>query len=555
MRSGSGGWIATIATIITFLTTIHGWISPWQQTNSHLSPQRRRRNSNSNANNNNNNNNPKHATTSNNGDDLPTMTMTTTRTITRTTDRKISTEIDDDDNHTLARSFHFPNRRDVLALTAGAAIGSTFGTQTSIAATTAITVRDDTLNEKLLVQQQQYVLKFPTLFDPLYGKSYRKTIQRPIANNNTTIWVLEQNLELGPLQTPIRCTVIQLHDGTLWVHAPLAPTEEFFELVESCGRSGSSSSSSSGEDSDTTTGTVVAHVVAPTYALEHKVFVKDALQRWPTAQLWTSPEQFSFPFPASDELIYGKSVSGVLWDNIYDDDDDDSNSSDYNSGETRSNNMRIPPWKDEIDYASLKAGTFNIGGKLTTLCETAFYHKDSKSLIVTDAVARIPKSVPALNNPEQLLLISKQSTNDPRPDDTPQARRDGWEKTALLVNYFFPEHEELDPKHPGVVTWTEGWHENFNALSGRLIVPPVVRTLIYGQNPDRVQRWVDRIVDDRRGWDFTQIIPAHFEAPIAATPKEFATAFQFLQDDTIDAFPIKDLARGLKPIADIALKR
>ena len=204
MRSGSGGWIATIATIITFLTTIHGWISPWQQTNSHLSPQRRRRNSNSNANNNNNNNNPKHATTSNNGDDLPTMTMTTTRTITRTTDRKISTEIDDDDNHTLARSFHFTNRRDVLALTAGAAIGSTFGTQTSIAATTAITVRDDTLNEKLLVQQQQqYVLKFPTLFDPLYGKSYRKTIQRPIANNNTTIWVLEQNLELGPLQTPI----------------------------------------------------------------------------------------------------------------------------------------------------------------------------------------------------------------------------------------------------------------------------------------------------------------------------------------------------------------
>lgn len=311
------------------------------------------------------------------------------------------------------------SRRDILSAAAA--------TTASLVGSASYAKYAEALGPESFDKKQQYSLKFPTLFAPLYGDSYRKTIKRSmgrstVANSNITtaisndnIWALEQNLELGPLQTPLRCTVIRLHDGTLWVHAPLAPTDEFFELVESCG-SGNRES--------------VAHVVVPTYALEHKVFVKDALQRWPNAQLWTSPEQFSFPFAVPEELIFGKAVSGVL------------GSSDSNSYDSKS----IPPWSNEIEYATLEAGTFNIGGKPTTLYETAFFHKASKSLIVTDAVAKIPKSVPQLNDPEQLLLISKRSTSDAMPSDTPQARLDGWEKTALLVSYFFPEHEELDPK-------------------------------------------------------------------------------------------------------------
>ena len=108
---------------------------------------------------------------------------------------------------------------------------------------------------------------------------------------------------------------------------------------------------------------------------------------------------------------------------------------------------------------------------------------------------------------------------------TSDTRQVGWEKTSLPVSYFFPEHEEIDPQvwsllvflaqqykywHRqqkfGVVTWTEGWHRNFERLAGtkvpillyllvqeykywhlrscmpgRLVVPPVVRTLIYKQ--------------------------------------------------------------------------
>jgi len=320
-------------------------------------------------------------------------------------------------------------------------------------------------------------------------------------------------------------------------------------------------------------------LVVPTYALEHKVFVKDCVRRWPDAQLWTSPGQWSFPFAVPDEFVFGKVVTGVLSDNSIQ--SSNSNNSNNNNNNSPSTTTIPPPWTNEIEYSTLQAGTFNIGGKPTTLYETAFFHKASKSLIVTDAVAYIPKAVPPLNDPAQLLLISKRSTSDPLPTDTPEARLIGWKKTALLVSYFFPEHEELDPSNVGVVTWTEGWEDNFNGLAGRLIVPPVVRSLIYAQNPSRVKRWVETItsatttttttttpvvvnnnnpntVEDQKieyVWDFEQIIPAHFEAPIVATPKDFARAFRFLEDDSIDAFPINDLARGLKPIADIALKR
>jgi hypothetical protein len=193
-----------------------------------------------------------------------------------------------------------------------------------------------------------------------------------------------------------------------------------------------------------------------------------------------------------------------------------------------------------------------VGFSRLTFYETAFFHMASRSLIVTDAVARIPAEPPALNSVDKLLLISKKSTSDALPEDTSDARRIGWEKTALLVSYFFPEHEELDPSRIGVVTWTEGWHDNFKAIADRLLVPPVVRTLIYAQDPAGVERWVDRVVER---WEFAQIIPAHWDAPIRASPADFARAYAFLRDDSIDPFPRNDLARGLQPLADLFVRK
>ena len=99
--------------------------------------------------------------------------------------------------------------------------------------------------------------------------------------------------------------------------------------------------------------------------------------------------------------------------------------------------------------------------------------------------------------------------------------------------------------------WTDGWHDNFQALAGRLLVPPVVRTLLYAQDPAAVRRWVAAV---RARWDFERIVPAHWQAPLACTPDDFERAFAFLDDDAIDAFPPGDLARGLAPVADVVLR-
>jgi hypothetical protein len=412
------------------------------------------------------------------------------------------------------------SRRDILKQSATAVVGAA-ATLLHPSSASATAVNPATADGDA---RRSYVQQFPTLFDPLYGKSSRQTI---IAQLSQNMWSLEQSLVLGPLETPLRCIVVKLADNTLWVHAPLAPTEEFFDMVESC------ASVAGGSDGGVSSG-VVAHVVCPTYALEHKIFVKDALKRWPNAKLWVAPGQFSFPIrSASDDIVWGRSVSGTLQTSDLDD------------------TYAQPPWTGEIQYETLAGGTFDIGGVPTTLYETAFFHRPSKTLIVTDSVAKVSLDPPPLNQHANLLLISKRSTSDPMPEDTAQARKIGWEKTALLISYFFPEHEEPDPDKLGVVTWTDGWHDNFEALAGRLIVPPVVRTLLYAQDPKRVKSWVNRVASR---WNFDSIVPAHWDAPIAAGPEDFQKAFRFLDDSTIDPFPENDLKRGLKPIADIALK-
>ena len=95
------------------------------------------------------------------------------------------------------RSIINHSRRDVFHK-AASIIGVTatsFGIDNNIA--NAV----DETNNIPVNQKQIYNQRFPTLFDPLYGQGIRRTIKRQVGTN---IWSLEQNLQLGPLQTPIR---------------------------------------------------------------------------------------------------------------------------------------------------------------------------------------------------------------------------------------------------------------------------------------------------------------------------------------------------------------
>lgn len=87
----------------------------------------------------------------------------------------------------------------------------------------------------------------------------------------------------------------------------------------------------------------------------------------------------------------------------------------------------------------------------------------------------------------------------------------GWQRIVLLVLYFVP----FDLIDPGPA---------FAATAGRLVVAPVVRILVFPSIRRSVQRWVDAVCE----WDFTSVLPAHFDGPVPAGPAEFRDAFAFL---------------------------
>ena len=64
---------------------------------------------------------------------------------------------------------------------------------------------------------------------------------------------------------------------------------------------------------------------------------------------------------------------------------------------------------------------------------------------------------------------------------------------------------------------------------GRLLVAPILQTLILNRAPQATLAWVDLVAQ----WHFDRIIPCHFDAPIAATPQQFRAAFDFLDRPTI----------------------
>ncbi|KAF9590093.1 hypothetical protein IFM89_030841 [Coptis chinensis] len=71
---------------------------------------------------------------------------------------------------------------------------------------------------------------------------------------------------------------------------------------------------------------------------------------------------------------------------------------------------------------------------------------------------------------------------------------------------------------------------SFAQMSQKLIVSPIVKTLVFSKGPEKVRDWINGIITD---WAFKRIIPAHFVTPIKASKSELLTAFGFL-DDLLD---------------------
>ncbi|CDY34700.1 hypothetical protein HID58_044793 [Brassica napus] len=327
-------------------------------------------------------------------------------------------------------------------------------------------------------RSKQFYINFTGFPFPLGPFLNRRTIRTEAVKGS--IWMFEQEQALGfsSVSTNIRMTVIKLKSGGLWVHAPIAPTKECIQLIEELGAP-------------------VEYIVLPTFAYEHKIFVGPFSRKFPKAQVWVAPRQWSWPLNLPLEFF------GIF------------------RAKTIKDGDLSTPWADEIEQKVLSSPEVGIGPYV----EVAFYHKRSRTLLVTDAVIFVPRKPPSSISSESLLASAKnglavkilskgkQVPNDPVVD-TPNTRQKGWERMVLQILFLGPSNL-LEP------------NASFAQMSQKLIVSPIVKTLVFSKVPEKVRDWIEEIASD---WRFKRIIPAHFEAPVNAGRSEFLAAFGFLDD-------------------------
>jgi Domain of unknown function (DUF4336) len=340
---------------------------------------------------------------------------------------------------------------------------------------------------------------------PIYPYRQRRTIRTEVIPD--TIWTFDQVQGIFYVVVPIRMTVVKLDGGGLLVYAPVAPTGECVALVNQL-------VAIHGD---------VKYIILPTISgLEHKVFVGPFARKFPEAQVWVTPDQWSFPvnlplswlgLPIDRTQILPAASSQT-------------------------------PFGDEFDYAILE--TIDLGPG--QFAEVAFFHRRSRTLLVTDIIISIPSDPPSILElePYPLLFHARDRANESIAN-TPANRLKGWQRICLFALYFQPNPLEIITWGESLVQslraldrskqnyfglypfqWRSGWQQRFSDLYNRggLIVAPILQTLILNRAPQQTIKWVDRVTQ----WDFEQIIPCHFDAPITATPHQFRAAFSFLED-------------------------
>ena len=338
---------------------------------------------------------------------------------------------------------------------------------------------------------------------PLYPYGQRRTLRQEVVKD--TIWTFEQCQGILYVVVPIRMTVVKLAKGGLLVYAPIAPTGECIslvnELVETHGE--------------------VKYIILPTVSgIEHKVFVGPFARCFPKAQVFVSPDQWSFPvnLPLSWLGFPGKRTYKLPLDSCQ------------------------SPFADEFDYEIL--GPLDLG--LGPFEEVAFYHRRSQTLLLTDSIISIPLKPPEIIelDPYPLLFHARDNSLETI-EDNQQNRLKGWKRIVLFALYFRPSSlgvvkwgevfkdalkspERSRKAYFGLFPfqWDDRWQSSFEKLyHNQLLVAPILQGVIFNRTPLEVLSWVDQVSK----WGFNQIISAHFSAPIPATSSQFREAFDCLR--------------------------
>ncbi|MGP1373825.1 MAG: DUF4336 domain-containing protein [Almyronema sp.] len=347
---------------------------------------------------------------------------------------------------------------------------------------------------------------------PLYPYGQRRTLRQEVVKE--TIWTFDQCQGIFYVVVPIRMTVVRLAAGGLLVYAPIAPTPECIRLMREL-------EAAHGQ---------VKYIILPTVsAVEHKVFVGPFARRFPFAQVFVTPNQWSFPFNLPLNWL-GLPLKRTVFLPL---------------------DSTQAPFSDEFDYALLGPINLNLG----PYAEAAFFHRRSQTLLITDAVMSIPHDPPAIlqADPYPLLFHARDDANEAIVD-TPTNRIKGWHRIALFAFYFRPsvlDVVSIGQSLRNVFTapdrskkayfglypfrWRAGWPQCFETLrgQGRLFVAPILQALIFNRGPETVLNWADAVAQ----WPFYQVIPCHLDCPVPASPVQFRRAFDFLEKPGLPAAP------------------
>ena len=220
------------------------------------------------------------------------------------------------------------------------------------------------------------------------------------------LWHVESTVRLGPgIVFPSRMTVVKLPSGGLWLHSPVALSDEVVAQLEELGP--------------------VEHLVAPN--LFHHMFMAAAQERFPDARTWCAP--------GLREKISKLSFDEVLTDEA------------------------PAAWSDTIDQRVLHG---------TGFMEVVFLARPSATIVFTDlffnmsgelptwATKILVKMVGAYGRPAQSRLAKSMIKDRPIAGAALQAALDTWDFDAALVAHGDPITRDARAQVETATAWMRG---------------------------------------------------------------------------------------------------
>ena len=109
------------------------------------------------------------------------------------------------------------------------------------------------------------------------------------------VWTFDQLQGLLDVLVNVRMTVVALANGGLWVHNPVAPTQELMDMLAPIvAKHGP-----------------VKHIVVGSAAIEHKIYSGPFSKKFPAADVWVPQKNWTFPVDVPHRRVRSVLPQGI----------------------------------------------------------------------------------------------------------------------------------------------------------------------------------------------------------------------------------------------------